>query len=215
MDATITYFEETGPANTAAVLALVKKRAAAGDIGKIVLASTRGDTARQASAAFADTSIKLIVIPHQYGFGERVQFDMELATELERAGHRVHWATMLFHTDDLYGTHAPSALANMLRTFGQGMKVCLEILLMAADGGRWRPGRERRADDCSGGQRPRRGYGHPRHCIHEQPAQRGSDSRDPLQAYLALSGSRHEATVIDGVRNWRQVGWGWQAQRRR
>ena len=135
MDATITYFEETGPANTAAVLALVKKRAAAGDIGKIVLASTRGDTARQASAAFADTSIKLIVIPHQYGFGERVQFDMDLATELERAGHRVHWATMLFHTDDLYGTHAPSALANMLRTFGQGMKVCLEILLMAADGG--------------------------------------------------------------------------------
>jgi hypothetical protein len=42
---------------------------------------------------------------------------------------------MLFHTDDIYGTHAPAALANILRAFGQGMKVCLEILLMAADGG--------------------------------------------------------------------------------
>jgi len=42
---------------------------------------------------------------------------------------------MLFHTDGLYGTNAPTALATILRTFGQGTKVCLEILLMAADGG--------------------------------------------------------------------------------
>jgi len=135
MDATITYFEETGPANTAAVLALAKKRAEETGIKRVVLASTRGDTARQASQAFAGTDIKLVVIPHQYGFGESPKFDMDLAKELEGAGHRVHWATMLFHTDDFYGTHAPTALANMLRTFGQGMKVCLEILLMAADGG--------------------------------------------------------------------------------
>jgi len=135
MDATITYFEETGPTNTAAVLALVKKRAAETGIKRVVLASTRGDTARQASQAFADTDIKLVVIPHQYGFRDQVEFDLDLVPDLEAEGHRVHWATMLFHTDDFYGTHAPSAVANMLRTFGQGMKVCLEILLMAADGG--------------------------------------------------------------------------------
>ena len=135
MDATITYFEETGPANTAAVLALVKKRATEAGIKRVVLASTRGDTARQASRAFADTDIKLVVIPHQYGFRDQVEFDLSLVPELEAAGHRVHWATMLFHTDDIYGTHAPAALANILRAFGQGMKVCLEILLMAADGG--------------------------------------------------------------------------------
>ncbi len=135
MDATITYFEEPGPANTAAVLALAKKRAAEAGVKRIVLASTRGDTARQASQVFADTDIKLVVIPHQYGFGEKPQFDLDLARELERAGHRVHWATMLFHTADFYGTQAPTALANLLRTFGQGTKVCLEILLMAADGG--------------------------------------------------------------------------------
>jgi hypothetical protein len=135
MDATITYFEETGPANTAAVLALVKKRAIEAGIGRVVLASTRGDTARQASQVFADTDIKLVVIPHQHGFGDTPKFDMDLAKELEAAGHRVHWATMLFHADDFYGSHAPTALANLLRTFGQGTKVCLEILLMAADGG--------------------------------------------------------------------------------
>jgi hypothetical protein len=42
---------------------------------------------------------------------------------------------MLFHTDDLYGTRFPSAMAMMLRTFCQGMKVVHEILLMSANGG--------------------------------------------------------------------------------
>ena len=135
MNATITYFEETGPTNTAAVLGLVKKRAAEAGVKRIVLASTRGDTAREALRAFSDTDVKLVVIPHQRGFRETNQFDMELAAELERAGHRVYWATMLFHTNDFYGTAAPTALANILRTFGQGMKVCLEILLMATNGG--------------------------------------------------------------------------------
>ena len=135
MDRSISYFEETGPANTEAVLALARTRATEAGIKRVVIASTRGDTARQASQTLAGTDIKLVVIPHQYGFGEQPRFDMELAAELERAGHRVHWATMLFHTDELYGGGAATALADMLRTFGQGMKVCLEILLMAADGG--------------------------------------------------------------------------------
>jgi hypothetical protein len=135
MDASITYFEETGPANTAAVLALVKKRAKESGIKRVVIASTTGATARQAKEAFADTEIRLVVIPHQWRFREERQFDMALVPELERAGHRVYWSTMLFHTEELYGNSAGAALANILRTFGQGMKVCLEILLMATNGG--------------------------------------------------------------------------------
>lgn len=49
--------------------------------------------------------------------------------------HLVHFGTMLFHTVDLYGTNTPQALANILRVFGQGMKVCIEIVMMACDGG--------------------------------------------------------------------------------
>jgi len=135
MDASITYFEETGPANTAAVLALVKKRAKESGIKRVVIASTTGATAGQAAAAFADTDAKLVVIPHQWRWREERQFDRSLLPELERAGHRVYWSTMLFHTEELYGNSAGAALANILRTFGQGMKVCLEILLMATNGG--------------------------------------------------------------------------------
>jgi hypothetical protein len=42
---------------------------------------------------------------------------------------------MLFHTTDLYGTNVPQAMANLLRSFGQGAKVCIEIIMMVCDGG--------------------------------------------------------------------------------
>jgi len=58
-----------------------------------------------------------------------------LVKELEEKKHMVQFGTMLFHTGDLYGTNAPMALANILRIFGQGMKVCIEITMMACDGG--------------------------------------------------------------------------------
>jgi len=135
MDASITYFEETGPANTAAVLEIIKRRARETGVKHVVIASTTGATARAAAAAFADTEVRLVIVPHQWRWREERQFDRSLIPDLERAGHRVYWSTMLFHTEELYGNSAGTALANILRTFGQGMKVCLEILLMAANGG--------------------------------------------------------------------------------
>jgi hypothetical protein len=132
----ITYFESPGEANTGDVLRLVKERAKARGIGRIVLASTKGGTARAALEAFANTDIKLVVVPWQYGFfGQTQPFPQELISELESEGHRVCFGTMLFHTEEFYGSNGPRAIANMLRTFGQGIKVSLEILLMAANGG--------------------------------------------------------------------------------
>jgi len=135
MERKIVYFDKEGKDNTDAVLELVKERAVEEGIERIVLASTTGFTARKASDLLTDTGIKLVVIPLQYGFAEKMQFDLDLVPELEKHGHRVYWSTMLFETDALYGVGAPQALANMLRIFGQGMKVCVEILLMAADDG--------------------------------------------------------------------------------
>jgi len=132
----IVYFEEPGQQNTEMALSLALERANARGIRKIVLASTRGTTALLAARLLAGTDIQMVVIPHQYGFlrdGQR--FPAELVPELEQQGHRVYFGTMLFHTDDLYGSRVPSILAMMLRTFCQGMKVVHEILLMATNGG--------------------------------------------------------------------------------
>jgi hypothetical protein len=132
----IVYFEKPGRENTADVIQLVKERARARGISKVVLASTRGGTARAAAEAFQGTDLHLVVVPWQFGFGEQQPFPQELVAELEAKGHQVHFGTMLFHTEDLYGTKTPNVMANLLRIFGQGIKVCVEIIMMACDGGR-------------------------------------------------------------------------------
>lgn len=131
----ITYFTSPGKQNTDETLRLAIEAAREGEMDTMVVASTTGDTAQKAAQMVADEDITLVIIPHQYGWAEEPEFDLDLIPELEEQGHIVHFATMLFHTYEFYGTEAPTALANILRTFGQGTKVCVEILLMAADAG--------------------------------------------------------------------------------
>ena len=135
MQETITYFETFGMENTETTLRLALERAKARGINTIVLSSTRGETARRAAELYAGSGIKLVVVPHQYGFGETQRFPKELTAELQKKGHVVYFGTMLFHTDSFYGEKAPTLIATVLRTFCQGMKVCVEIILMATNGG--------------------------------------------------------------------------------
>ena len=135
MEKKITYFDKPGPTNTEETLRLVAEEAELRGTKKVILASTRGETARRAAERFADTGVQLVVVPHQYGFTEAQRFAPSLIDELERQGHRVHFGTMLFHTDGFYGSGTPEAMAMILRTICQGMKVCVETVLMAADAG--------------------------------------------------------------------------------
>lgn len=136
MEEKIVYFEKPGKENTEEVIKLVVERAKSRGIKKVVVASTRGGTADSFSKAVEGEAIGLVVIPWQYNFKEKGNpFPPELAEALRKKGHRVHFATMLFHTNDLYGTDVPQVMANLLRVFGHGIKVCVEILMMACDGG--------------------------------------------------------------------------------
>jgi hypothetical protein len=132
----IVYFEKPGKGNTAQVIRLVEERAQARGINRFSVASTRGATARDFLKAVTGTDPRLVIVLWQFGFkGEDQPFPQELAGELRAKGHQVHFGTMLFHTAAFYSTNAPQAMANLLRTFGLGTRVCLEILLMACDGG--------------------------------------------------------------------------------
>lgn len=139
---TITYFEEPGKENTETTLELAIARAKARNINKIVVASTRGETAKDLAVRLAGTGITMVVVPHQYGFMAGQRFTKELTAELEGQGHAVHFGTMLFHTEHFYGVEAPKSFADLLRSFCQGMKVVVEIVLMAADGGKLEIGEE-------------------------------------------------------------------------
>ncbi|MFH1955251.1 MAG: pyruvate kinase alpha/beta domain-containing protein [Pseudomonadota bacterium] len=136
MEEKIVYFDKPGKDNTEEVIKLSLERAISRGIRKIVVASTGGNTARWVSNALEGTGIILVVVPWQFGFKDKPQpFPEKLVTELREKKHFVHFGTMLFHTTDLYKSDTPQAMANLLRTFGQGMKVCIEIIMMACDGG--------------------------------------------------------------------------------
>lgn len=136
MESKIVYFEDIGPQNTEITFQSVKARLNDSGMKKIVIASTTGATARMASDYFKDSGIRLIVVPHQYDFRRDVNpFPQELVKELRDAGHDVHFGTMLFHTDQLYDSSTPTLMANLLRCFCQGVKVCFEIVMMATDAG--------------------------------------------------------------------------------
>ena len=136
MESKIVYFEDIGQHNTDITFQSVKERLNNSGIEKIVIASTTGTTAMKANDYFKDAGIKLIVVPHQYDFHRDVNpFPRELVKELKDAGHDVHFGTMLFHTDQLYDSNIPTLMANLLRCFCQGVKVCFEIVMMATDGG--------------------------------------------------------------------------------
>jgi hypothetical protein len=135
MESKIVYFEKPGPEQTEATFACVDEALAELGIHKIVLASTRGDTARYAMDHYQGQDVQLVVVPHQYGFGPGQRFPPELVERAQAEGHAVHFGTMLFHQEKTWGEGPPQAVANFLRLFGQGVKVCVEILLMAGNAG--------------------------------------------------------------------------------
>lgn len=130
-----THFDRPGKSNTEDTLRLAIDTAQHRGLSRIVLASTTGDTAQKAAEMLDRTDVTLVVVPHQFGWKDEPEFDLDVVPVLEEQGHIFHAATMLFHTGEFYGNDACTAMANILRTFGQGTKVCMEIALMAADAG--------------------------------------------------------------------------------
>ena len=109
MEEKIVYFEKPGKENTNEVIERVLERARLRHIGRIVVASTRGDTVKSFSAAVEDKDIKLVVVPWQFGFkGKENPFPKELVRELQEKKHSVYFGTMLFVLDSRiqYRNHA-------------------------------------------------------------------------------------------------------------
>jgi len=70
MEEKIVYFEKPGKENTEEVIEVVLERAKQRNIKKIVLASTRGYTAKSFLDAVEGKDINLVVVPWQFNFKE-------------------------------------------------------------------------------------------------------------------------------------------------
>ena len=136
----VVHFGEPGN-HTKEVLDLVKKRLEKGDITQVIVATTGGTTALEAVAVLRD--VKLIAVTHQAGFRSPGELEVpsEIVQELKDKNVIVVTATHALAGIDRairkkHGTWMTAEImAETLRIFGQGTKVCVEIVVMAADAG--------------------------------------------------------------------------------
>jgi hypothetical protein len=143
MERKVLYFEKPGPENTKACLEVAKEVLQEGKIRDVVVASTKGDTGLVFAEGLRDFDLNLIVVTHSYGFREpnTLEISDETKEKLLKLGARVYTGTMITHTLETalaqkFGGLYPTLLvAQTLRRFGEGSKVCCEIVMMAADAG--------------------------------------------------------------------------------
>lgn len=155
MESKIHYFEENKPENTGITLDLAKKKALEKGIKNVVVASTTGDTGVKAVEAFKGSGINVIVVTHQIGPQGPELLEVN-EKKIKALGGKIvtcthafggvsaslrampprqpgqpmpqgHWPPYVLPVGEL--------VANVLRLFSAGMKVCPEITLMAADAG--------------------------------------------------------------------------------
>jgi len=137
----ITYFDSPGPENTKETLELAERRADQLDIHDIVVATTSGKTGALASKVFQ--GYNLVVVSHHAGFKspgvqelqeEYVRQIIENGGELLTTSHALSGVERAVRKQ--LGSILPlEIMAHTLRTLGQGMKVCVEISIMASDSG--------------------------------------------------------------------------------
>lgn len=141
MELKTVYFAKAGRENTELTLRISRVRADELGIKKVVVASTKGDTAVKAIEVFK--GLQVIAVSHSTGFEEpNVQeFTEENRKLFKSKGGMVLTTAHAFAgvsraMRQTFNTHEINDIvANTLRIFGQGMKVVCEIAMMAADAG--------------------------------------------------------------------------------
>jgi len=133
------YWECKGPKNTDKTVEMAVKRAKELGISHIVVASHTGKTAEK----FIGCGLHVVCVGHHVGFRSPGvnEFPEDMRKKLESAGIDVLITTHLMAGIDrclrfkFQGIYPTEIIANTLRMFGQGVKVCIEVAGMALDAG--------------------------------------------------------------------------------
>ena len=143
MEKTIVYFEKGGVENTASTLEAAGRRAKELGIKDVVVASTHGGTAIKAAETFRDLKVNLVSVSICEGYEEEgwimtkaekrklSEKGVKILTSIHALGDGVANA----FTEKFGGKSFEEVVQQTLYRFCQGMKVCVEIVLMAADAG--------------------------------------------------------------------------------
>jgi len=143
MQKTVTYFEKPGPENTHQCLEIVKKTIDEFNYKHIIVASTTGSTGQLFAEALKDRNVNLIIVTHSCGFKEpnTIEIPDEVRQRILSTGAKLYTGTMITHSLEtalakkFSGVYPTLLVAQTLRRFGEGPKVCCEIVMMTADAG--------------------------------------------------------------------------------
>ncbi len=151
----VTYWEKPGKEHTEATLKIALEAAKERGIGTVIISSTTGNVALEAVKVFKKSGLKIVVVTHATGYSDKGVQKMpdETRAKLKEEGFEV-----VTCTDVLTGTvdvglsrqrpekteplesrlpwilPPPNVIvANTLRQFSQGVKVCVEVSMMAVD----------------------------------------------------------------------------------
>ena len=123
MEKSIIYFEKPGKVNTVKTLNLALKRAKECGIKTIIVASTYGYTAQKALEILEDTDQKYIIVGTDRNF-----FNKELLQILENKKIPIFFAREVEYPYQ-------ESMKNAFRKFSEGVKVCMDISMVASEMG--------------------------------------------------------------------------------
>lgn len=137
----VCYWQKPGKHNTKKTIVQAINRAKQLKINHFVVASCRGYTARQLLKRL--NKQKVVIVTHQAGFRKpgKCEMDKKTIKELKAHGAVIYTGTHFFGgvgraiRMSFGGLEVDELVANTLRIFGQGIKVCIEITVMALDAG--------------------------------------------------------------------------------
>lgn len=140
----IVYFARAGAGNTEGVIQAVQKRAQELRIEHVVIASDTGETTLKFWEALKETGMKLVSVCEHAGYdgGDEISISEETRKGLESKGVRVLVGSHALSgvsrsiTKKFGGITPVEVIAHTLRLFGgEGIKVAVEVSVMAADAG--------------------------------------------------------------------------------
>ncbi len=134
------YFDKPGKKNTKQTLEIALETALKRGISSVVVASCSGATVGHLKDV---QGIQVVCVTHVQGFSEKGKNEMpdEVRAELQAAGVKTLTTTHVLSgaergiSRQFGGAYPVEIMANTLRMFGQGLKVCVEVAVMALDAG--------------------------------------------------------------------------------
>ena len=139
----IDYYLHPGYRNTAALIDAVRRRAGELGITHVVVATNSGKTALRFWEGLRDMDITLIAVTGHAGYSGKDNLDIapEIREDLDRKGVKILTCSHALSgvarsiTNKFGGVSHVEIIAQTLRLFGEGIKVAVEIAVMAADAG--------------------------------------------------------------------------------